>query len=428
MKHSIPVETLGPLGELMANAVTKCVHCGFCLPACPTYTVLGEEMDSPRGRIILMKSVLEGGIELEDAIQYVDRCLGCLGCVTACPSGVPYGELITPFRGYAEERRHRPTVERLARRVTRETLPFPTRFRLAAKAGHLAKPVGKYLPLQFQAMLKMLPDNLPTAPPLPEHYPAQGKRRARVGLVSGCVQQALSPEINWATLRVLARNGVEVVIPPGQGCCGALASHTGDQVTARSLASELSQVFSADVDAILTNAAGCGSSMHEYPLLFRGTDLGEVTEAFARKIMDISVFLDQLGITSPPPLPSPLKAAYHDACHLAHAQGVTAAPRRLLGQIPELTVIPIPEGDLCCGSAGSYNLEQPEIADMLGSRKAEFILATQAEVVITGNIGCLIQLHTHLKRVVDQNGGQFEPPPVLHTIEMLDRAYSGWRL
>ena len=427
MKHKIPIETLGPLGELMANAVTKCVHCGFCLPACPTYTVLGDEMDSPRGRIILMKSVLEGGIDLEEAIPYVDRCLGCLGCTTACPSGVPYGELITPFRGYAEERRQRPAVERLARRVTRETLPYPARFRLAAKAGQLVKPVGKLFPLQFQAMLRMLPDTLPHAPPLPANYPAQGNRRARVGLVIGCVQQALSPEINWATLRVLARNGVEVVIPPGQRCCGALALHTGDQETARTLASALSQVFPADVDAILTNAAGCGSSIHEYPLLFRGTELSEAPDTFARKVMDISVFLDQLGITSPPPLPFPLKAAYHDACHLAHAQGITAAPRRLLGQIPELTVVPIPEGDLCCGSAGSYNLEQPEIADLLGARKAQNILATKAEVIITGNIGCLIQLHTHLKRVVDHNGDHLEPPPVLHTIEMLDRAYSGWR-
>src|SRR4030067_1070897 len=354
MQHTIPVESLGPLGQVMAEAVTTCVHCGFCLPACPTYTVLGEEMDSPRGRIVLMKSVLEGGVDLDEAMPYIDRCLGCLGCVTACPSGVPYDELITPFRGYAETKRQ---------------------------------------------------------------HPAQGTRRPRGALLSGCVQQALAPEINWATLRVLARNGVEVVIPPGQGCCGALASHTGDQVTARSLASELSQVFSADVDAILTNAAGCGSSMHEYPLLFRGTDLGEVTEAFARKIMDISVFLDQLGITSPPPLPSPLKAAYHDACHLAHAQGVTAAPRRLLGQIPELTIVPLPEGDLCCGSAGSYNLEQPEIADLLGVRKAKNILATKAEVNITGNIGCLLQLRPHLKRFVDLNGGQLEPPPVLHMIE-----------
>src|SRR3990172_11453647 len=311
MNHKIPIESLGPLGELMANAVTKCVHCGFCLPACPTYTVLGEEMDSPRGRIILMKSVLEGGIELEDAIQYVDRCLGCLGCVTACPSGVPYGELITPFRGYAEERRHRPTVERLARRVTRETLPFPTRFRLAAKAGHLAKPVGKYLPLQFQAMLKMLPDNLPTAPPLPEHYPAQGKRRARVGLFSGCVQQALSPEINWATLRVLARNGVEVVIPPGQGCCGGLALHTGDHATARRQAANNLGIFPQDVDAVLTNAAGCGSCMHEYPLLFRGTPQEDQAQDFAGRVLDISVFLDQLGIEDPGPLPEPLTLAYH---------------------------------------------------------------------------------------------------------------------
>lgn len=426
MKHIIPTETLGPLGELMANAVTRCVHCGFCLPACPTYAVLGEEMDSPRGRIILMKSVLEGGIELADAIPYVDRCLGCLGCTTACPSGVPYGELITPFRAYAEERRQRPVADRLARRVTRETLPYPSRFRLAAKAGQMAKPIGKVFPLQFQAMLKMLPDTLPYSPPPPTFYPAQGNSRARVGLITGCVQNALSPEINWATLRVLSRNGVEVVIPPNQGCCGALALHTGDHVTARKLASALSHVFPADLDAILTNAAGCGSSIHEYPLLFRTTDYSEALDLFARRVMDISVFLDQLGIEPPPPLPSPLKAAYHDACHLAHAQGITNAPRRLLAQIPELIVVPLPEGDLCCGSAGSYNLEQPEIADLLGERKAKNILSTDADIIITGNIGCLVQLKNHIERVVSHNGGQHIQPPVLHTIEILDRAYRGW--
>ena len=426
MKHTIPVENLGVMGAVMANAVEKCVHCGFCLPACPTYTVLGDEMDSPRGRIILMKSVLEGSVELQDALPYVDRCLACLGCVTACPSGVPYGELITPFRGYAETFRQRSPIERFSRRVTRETLPYPSRFRLAAKVGNLAKPFSTLLPKQFEAMLSLIPEALPAADPLPGVYPAQGERKARVALLSGCVQQALAPEINWATLRVLACNGVEVIIPESQTCCGGLALHTGDHETARSLALTNLQAFPVDVDAILTNAAGCGSTLHEYPLLFRSHKLQDRAEQFAHLVMDISVFLDRLDITPPPPLPESVTLAYLDACHLAHAQSITAEPRRVLSKIKNLTLLSIPEGEICCGSAGSYSMEQPEISRKLGERKANFILTTGAQGVITGNIGCLVQLRTHLAQAVSTNGHKSQPPPVWHTIEVLDRAYQGW--
>ena len=427
MKHAIPFQSLGPLGELMAEAVTRCIHCGYCLPSCPTYTVMNEEMDSPRGRIILMKSVLEGSVELEDALPYVDRCLGCLGCMTACPSGVPYGELLMPFRAYAEEHRHRTLTNRVARRLTRETIPYPGRFRLAAQAGRLVFPLpfkhlllkqGSPLPQPFQAMLSLLPDELPLAQRLPEFYPAQGKRRARVALLAGCVQQALAPEINWATLRVLARNGVEVVVPPEQGCCGALALHTGDASSAQAMAQRNLRAFPKDVDAILTNAAGCGSGLHEYAILFKGTELEEEGQAFAGLAEDISVFLDRLGIVDPPGLPEPLTLAYHDACHLAHAQKVTLPPRRLLGRIPNLTLVPLVENDLCCGSAGSYNLEQPETARLLGERKAQNIIKSGAQGVVTGNIGCLVQIRTHLTAL-----GQ--PRPVWHTIEVLDRAYQG---
>jgi glycolate oxidase iron-sulfur subunit len=342
MKHIIPIEKLGVNGELMANAVEKCVHCGFCLPSCPTYQVLGEEMDSPRGRIVLMKSVLEGNVELEEAVPYIDRCLGCLGCVTACPSGVPYGELITPFRAYSEKHRRRPVVNRLARRVTREVLPYPNRFRLAARAGKLVRPTKTVFPDQFKAMFDLLPDRLPAAEPLPEVYPAQGQRRARVALLAGCVQQALWPEINWATLRVLARNGVEVLIPPEQGCCGGLGMHTGDEESARELAAANLRAFSLDVDAILTNAAGCGSTLKEYPLLMAETKFAGDAEGFAAKTMDISVFLTQLGIEPPPPLRVPARVAYHDACHLAHAQRITAPPRTLLQLIPNLSLVYFP--------------------------------------------------------------------------------------
>jgi len=417
MQHNIPVETLGPLGSAMAGAVEQCVHCGFCLPACPTYAVMAEEMDSPRGRIILMKSVLEGEIKLDDALPYIDRCLGCLGCVTACPSGVPYGELLTPFRAYAQERRRRPLAQRAVRRLALETLPNPGLFRLAARTGRLARPLQGLLPGALGNMVELLPPYLPPARRLPAIYPAQGQRRGRVALLSGCVQQVLRPEINWATLRVLSRNGVEVVVPPAQGCCGALAIHTGEAEEARRLAQKNLQTFPKDVDAVITNAAGCGSGMHEYPLLFKSTPLESQAQEFAARVQDISVFLDTLGVMDLPPLPEPLRLAYHDACHLAHAQGVTAAPRRLLGRIPNLTLVEVPEAELCCGSAGTYNLEQPETARQLGERKARNILSTGAQAVATGNIGCLVQLRLHL-------GADGDGLPVWHTVELLDLAYA----
>ena len=416
MQHTIPVDTLGPLGEVMGHAVEKCVHCGFCLPACPTYTVLGEEMDSPRGRIILMKSVLEGDLELADALTYIDRCLGCLGCVTACPSGVPYGELLTPFRAYAQERRKRPLVERSARAIMLQTIPYPGRFRLAARAGRAARPLQRLLPERFQAMIAMIPDGLEPEAALPEVTPAEGKRRARVALLVGCVQQVVSPGINLATLRVLARNGVEVVVPRNQGCCGALAMHTGEMDLARAQGVRNLEAFPADVDAVLANAAGCGSGMKEYALVFKGTELENRAREFTQRVQDVSQFLDTLGLVEPPALPVPFILAYHDACHLAHAQGITAAPRQLLTKIPNLTLAPIAEGDLCCGSAGSYNLEQPEIARQLGERKANNILNSGAQAVATGNIGCIVQIRKHLN-------GSSQAIPVWHTLEVLDRAY-----
>ena len=423
MKHTIPLEQYGPLATEMANAVAKCVHCGFCLPGCPTYNVLHQEMDSPRGRIILMKSVLEGNIDLEDIMPYIDHCLGCLGCESACPSGVAYGELLSPFRSYAEEHLHRPGGQRLSRWVTKETLPYPQRFRLAAKAGKFVKPVSAVLPGQIQSMLDLIPERIPPQKALPFIHPAQGARRGRVALQIGCVQQVLAQEINWATLRVLARNGIEIVIPQDQGCSGALAMHTGDKLTARSLAINNLNSFPSDVDAIITNAAGCGSSMHEYPILFKGTEFKESATAFSQRVYDISVFLNEFNIEPIPPLTNPITIAYQDACHLAHAQGVTQEPRELLLKVPNLTILPINEGDLCCGSAGSYNLEQPEIAKELGHRKAENILDTGADAVVTGNIGCLIQLRTHLSQLNGSNRGSQKPIPVWHTIEIIDKAY-----
>lgn len=413
MQHKIPVQAFGPQGEAMVHAIERCVHCGFCLPVCPTYKVLGEEMDSPRGRIFLMKAVLEGALPQEEALLYIDRCLGCEACVPACPSGVPYGELLTPFRAYTEPRRRYEPLDRLSRLLVLQTLPFPWTFRLAASLGKLARPVQRLLPKKLGNMLSLLPPDLPKTRPLPEVYPAKEPRRARVALLSGCVQQALAPEINWATLRVLAENGVETVIPKHQNCCGSLSMHTGAAGQARALARHNLDVFPQDVDAILTNAAGCGAGMKEYGLLFKGLPEEEKARDFAGRVKDVSLFLDQLGLKPPPALPRPLKVAYHDACHLVHAQGVKAAPRRLLTSIPNLILLEIPESDMCCGSAGTYNLEQPELARQLGQRKAGNILSTGAEAAVMGNIGCISQIRSHLER----------PLPLYHTMEVLDRAY-----
>jgi len=414
VQHKIPLET--PLSGPMAEAVESCVHCGFCLPTCPTYVVSGEEMHSPRGRIVIMKEVLEGELQLADATEYIDACLGCLACVTACPSGVEYGELLTPFRMETEGRRERPVAERALRRLITETLPYPARFRAAAHTGGVAKPLRKLLPGPLGDMLGMLPDRVPSAKPLPELFPAEGTRRARVALLAGCAQQVLDPDINWATLRVLAHNGVEVVIPKTQGCCGALAAHTGVKAQAQVFARNNIKAFPDDVDAVITNAAGCGSGLHEYPLWLRGEPGEEAARAFSSKAQDISVFLSELGIVTPPPLPEPLRVAYHDACHLAHAQRVMSEPRALLGQIPGVTLLEPDEAELCCGSAGTYNLERPEMARELGLRKARNLLQTGAQLIVSGNIGCMTQLSAQLK-----NLGQ--PLPVLHTVQLLDRAY-----
>ncbi len=414
MRHSIPVESLGPQAPSMAEAVASCVHCGFCLPACPTYLELGEEMDSPRGRILLMKGALEGELSQEEVLPHVDRCLGCLACVTACPSGVEYGELLTPFREMTEKRRSRSAMEALTRTLTNQTLPYPGRFRAAAVLGRFTKVFKPFLPEALRTMLDLLPDRLPPPVPLPPISPARGSRRARVALLSGCVQQVLTPGINRATVDVLTSNGVEVVIPRRQGCCGALSMHSGAADQARALARHNFNAFNlGEVDAVVTNAAGCGSGMHEYPLLFAGEAEEQAARDFAEKVQDVTVFLDALGIEPPPSLPAPMTVAYHDACHLAHAQGVTDAPRRLLGAVPNLTLVPVPEGEICCGSAGSYNIEQPEIAAQLGRRKAEAILGTGAQAVVTGNIGCMTQIDSHLRRLG-------KPLPIYHTVELLN--------
>jgi glycolate oxidase iron-sulfur subunit len=417
MLHSIPSDQHGTFTAPMSHAVDACVHCGFCLAACPTYQQLGQEMDTPRGRIVLMKQVLEGQLAWERAQPHIDRCLACLACEPACPSGVPYRELISPFRALAEPHFRRTPGQRLRRWLARQTLPFPNRLRWAARFGQVAKRLSGVVPSALHPMLDLLPDSLPTRVRWASLTPAQGPRRARVALLAGCAQQVLSPDITSATLDVLSRNGVEVVLPPGQGCCGGLAWHTGDLATAQAWARQNLRAFPTDVDAILSNAAGCGSALHEYHLILRGTSHEAEAEKFGRRVRDVSSFLAQLGFTAPPRgWDRPRRIAYHDACHLLNAQGIRDQPRSLLRAIPGVEVCELLDAHLCCGSAGTYNLDQPEIASALGEKKARAALATDAELVATGNIGCLTQLRTHLAKL----GSSL---PVRHTIQVIRDAY-----
>lgn len=404
MQHQLPVDRLGPDGPRMARAVTTCVHCGFCLPACPTYRVLGEEMDSPRGRILLMAQVLEGALPAEDAQPFIDRCLGCLGCETACPSGVRYRDLLEPYRERAAAQGTDGVVAGWRREVLLATLEVPARFRAAVQAGRLTRRLAALLPSSLADMLRLLPSQLPDPVVHPSVVPACGPRRGRVALVTGCVQDVLRPSTTTAAARRLAARGIEVVIPPDQGCCGALAHHVGETARAATRAHRHRAAFPSDIDAVVVTAAGCGSSMKAHP------------GGLAVPVVDIVEYLDVLDADAAPAQVSPaaaapLRVAYHDACHLAHAQGIREAPRRLLARLPGVTLVPIADAEVCCGSAGLYNLEQPAVADALAARKAAAIRATGAAMVTTGNIGCLVQLQTALGADVE----------VLHTVELLDR-------
>lgn len=430
----------------MDEAITACVHCGFCLPSCPTYQQLGDETDSPRGRIYLMKQVLEGRLDAADAQPHIDRCLGCLACETSCPSGVPYHRLISPYRATIRPRRG--WWQRLQRRLAMLTLPHPARFRWAVRLGGWTRILRPLLPKPTHAMLDLLPARLPEEQAPHGLFPASGHEppRARVALLAGCVQRALDPAIQRATIEVLNQNGVEVLVPEPQGCCGSLAWHVGEADAARKFARALFDAFPSTegaaegttedpakhpgtpagggIDAIVVNAAGCSSGMREYALMFEGAGPAERARAaaFAALVTDVSVLLHRLGITPPPPLRRPLRVAYHDACHLGHAQGVRAQPRALLRAIPGLELVELDDGERCCGSAGTYNIDQPEIARDLGQEKAAAIEATRCDLVVTGNIGCMVQIRTHLAAA--RRSGE-KAPPVLHTVQALALAYRG---
>ena len=415
-----------PSGEL----IDKCVHCGFCLPVCPTYVLWNEEMDSPRGRIYLMKMVADGTANINETwVNHFDACLGCMACVTACPSGVEYGKLIEATRAQIERRYTRPAAEKRFRRLLFSIFPHPDRLRalllplrLYQKAGlqSLVRRAGipKLLPARFRAMEALLPQ-VPAQETLPELIPAQGERRRRVGLLLGCVQRVLFPQVNAATARVLAAEGCEVVAPKAQPCCGALLVHAGEEEQAVQLACQTIDAFErAQVDAVIINAAGCGSNVKEYGHLLRDDpDYAERAKAFAAKCRDVSEFLSELEPRATRHA-LPLRVAYHDACHLQHAQGVRLQPRTVLGRIPQLELLEIPEAAICCGSAGIYNLVQPEAATELGDRKASHIAALEADIVVSANPGCLLQLQSALARA----GRKL---PVRHFIELLDASIRG---
>ncbi len=410
--------------------IDKCVHCGFCLPVCPTYVLWNQEMDSPRGRIYLMKMVADGAATINETwVSHFDACLGCMACVTACPSGVEYGKLIEATRAQIERRYTRPAPEKRFRRFLFSIFPRPDRLRalllplrLYQKAGlqSLVRRAGipKLLPARFRAMEALLPQ-VPAQETLPELIPAQGERRRRVGLLLGCVQRVLFPQVNAATARVLAAEGCEVVAPKAQPCCGALLVHAGEEEQAVQLARQTIDAFEkAQVDAVIINAAGCGSNVKEYGHLLRDDpEYAERAKAFAAKCRDVSEFLAELEPRAARHA-LPLRVAYHDACHLQHAQGIRSQPRTVLGRIPQLELLEIPEAAICCGSAGIYNLVQPEAATELGDRKASHIAALEADIVVSANPGCLLQLQSALARA----GRKL---PVRHFVELLDASIRG---
>lgn len=417
MQHVIDKESLGPKAKALTQGIEACVHCGFCLPTCPTYEELGEEINSPRGRIFIMKEVLEGNIPLEEALDPIDNCLGCDACITACPSGVEYDHLITAFRAKAEIERPKPLGRRIMRSMILNTLPFPNRARWAFRAGKLVRPFKAIFPKSMRPALELLPSSLPEKELIPEVYAAKGEKRGRVALLTGCVQQVLAPEINRASLEVLSANGIETVIPKDQSCCGALALHTGVEGHARETARKLIRSIPQDVDALITNAAGCGSGIQEYSILFAGEPDESEAIALAQKTKDISTYLKEIGLLKPPDLPEAMRVVYHDACHLAHAQRERAAPRSILSAISNLTLLEPPDWEICCGSAGIYNIEKPDVAKELGQKKVKNLISTKPDAIALGNIGCLTQIEKHLETYDS-------PPPVLHTVEILAKAYA----
>jgi glycolate oxidase iron-sulfur subunit len=412
--------------------IDKCVHCGFCLPACPTYLLWGEEMDSPRGRIYLMKAGLEGRTEMTPSfVNHFDACLGCMACVTACPSGVHYGPLIERTRSQIERLYPRSLGDRLFRGALFQLLPYPGRLRIVLaplavvgwlNSAFLRTRASRYLPARLRAMLTLAPKV--TMQSLVSHVrertPAVGERRLKIGLLTGCVQRLAFPHVNEATVNVLSAEGCDVYAPSAQGCCGALALHAGRIGEARAFARRCIAAFEEGaLDRIVVNAAGCGSSMKEYGELLADDPVwAERAKAFSSRVRDITEVLVELGDVRAPRHPLPARVVYHDACHLAHAQNVRRQPRELLRGIPGLEMMIPEECDICCGSAGIYNLVQPGPATELGERKARHIAALNPDLVVTGNPGCTLQIAAAGERLG-------LPMRVVHPIELIDASIRG---
>jgi glycolate oxidase iron-sulfur subunit len=411
------------------DLISDCVHCGFCLPTCPTYVLWGEEMDSPRGRIYLMKEGRDGEPMTDSMVGHFDACLGCMACVTACPSGVRYDRLIEDTRQQVERRHPRSARDRALRGAIFTLFPYPKRLRLlrgplrAYQATGLQRLVTRSGLLRrllpTLATLESLAPRLSRVERLPRRIPARGPRRAVVGMLTGCVQSAFFPDVNAATARILAAEGCEVVIPGTQGCCGALSVHNGREPEARRFARGLIDVFEkTGIDYFVVNAAGCGSSLKEYGELLRDDPAyASRAAAFAARVRDLSEVLVELGPVAPRH-PLPVTVAYHDACHLGHAQGVRTQPRQLLRGIPELEVREIADAEICCGSAGIWNVLNPEPAAQLGERKARDVLATGAGLLVTANPGCLMQIASSVRQL----GGEIA---LAHTAQVLDASIRG---
>lgn len=399
----------------------SCVHCGFCTATCPTYQVLGDELDSPRGRIYLIKDMLEQGRPADaQTVKHIDRCLSCLACMTTCPSGVHYMHLVDHARDYIEQTYKRPLFERVLRWTLAQILPYPTRFRLALLGARIGRPFARFMPdARLRAMLEMAPKQIPPVSRNddPQVFAPQGAKKMRVALMTGCAQRALNTDINDATIRLLTRLGAEVVIAEGQGCCGALTHHMGKTAESHATAAKNIRAWGREMqggglDAIVINTSGCGTTVKDYGHMFRNEPLAQEAQAVAGIAMDVSEVLIKLGL--PKGEKQPLKVAYHAACSLQHGQQIKTAPKDLLKRAGFEVVEP-KDSHLCCGSAGTYNLMQPEISKQLKARKVAALEAKTPDVIAAGNIGCMMQI------------GSGTGVPVVHTVELLDWATGGPR-
>ncbi|SFR45449.1 glycolate oxidase iron-sulfur subunit [Yoonia tamlensis] len=418
MQTTFTPEQLSDPGTARANEILRaCVHCGFCTATCPTYQVLGDELDSPRGRIYLIKDMLENNRKPDaKTVKHIDRCLSCLACMTTCPSGVHYMHLVDHARAYIEENYDRPWSDRALRWVLARVLPYPTRFRVALLGARIARPFARFLPdPRLRAMIAMAPKVIPPVSRNddPQTFPAQGKKM-RIALMTGCAQKALNTDVNDATIRLLTRFGAEVVVAEGAGCCGALTHHMGKEDESHAAAAKNIRAWVSEMDqgldAIVINTSGCGTTVKDYGHMFRNDPLATDAARVSAIAMDVSEVLMKLDL--PKGADKGTKVAYHAACSLQHGQQIKTHPKTLLKNAG-FTVLEPADSHLCCGSAGTYNLMQPEISAQLKSRKVDTLEALTPDIIAAGNIGCMMQI------------GSATDVPIVHTVELLDWATGG---